>query len=121
MAITDELIVIGVLFTRELAARIPASKVVIDVVNPGFCYSGLRRNAGAKLIVFSILDLIWGNTTEVGGRRIAWAAVARRHCEYLLHGRYTAYMEVMEESDWSLSKEGFAVQLRLWVSILGAL
>lgn len=105
------------LFIRELAARIPASKIVINCVNPGYCYSGLRRNAGFKMATqMALMDAFIGNTTETGGRRIAWAAVAHRNCEHVMHGRYTSYMEIVEESDWSLSPEGFAVQLRLWVS-----
>ncbi|VDB91003.1 unnamed protein product [Peniophora sp. CBMAI 1063] len=106
---------LNVLFVRELAARVPASKVVINCVNPGFCYSGLRRNAGFKMgTLMAIMDVVLGNTTEQGGRRIAWAAIAHRNCETLMHGRYTSYMEIVEESDWSLSTEGFVVQHRIW-------
>ena len=64
----------------------------------------------------AVMDAFLGNTTEQGGRRIAWAAIAHRNCDQIMHGKYTSYMEIVEESDWSLSPEGFAVQSRLWVS-----
>ncbi|KZV62741.1 NAD(P)-binding protein [Peniophora sp. CONT] len=106
---------INILFARELAERAGVSKVVVDSVSPGWCYSALRRNVGVmQSIQMSIMDTLIGQSTEVGGRQIAWAALAHRNCEHTIHGRYAQYMEVVEESDWALSKEGFAVQRRLW-------
>ncbi|KZV64273.1 NAD(P)-binding protein [Peniophora sp. CONT] len=106
---------LNILFVRELAARVPHTKVVVNTVSPGYCYSSLRRKAGLfDRFRMSILDLVLGNTTEQGGRRVAWAAIADRHCEKRMHGAYTAYMEITEESDWAISEEGYATQRRIW-------
>lgn len=91
--------------------------MIVNSVSPGYCYSSLRRNASfLEAIPFWFMDVLLGQTTEVGGRQISWAALAHRNCEGIMHGRYSQYMEVVEESDWALSEEGFAVQRRLWVS-----
>ena len=115
---THAFAVINVLFVRELAARVPYTKIVINSVNPGYCYSALRRNVSFTAgIRMSLMDFFVGNTTEQGGRRIAWTATALRHCEERMHGAYTSYMEITEESDWAISEEGYATQQRLWVSV----
>ncbi|VDB87633.1 unnamed protein product [Peniophora sp. CBMAI 1063] len=106
---------LNVLFVRELAARVSPTKLVVNCVNPGYCYSALRRNITFALSLrMSAMDFLIGNTTEQGGRRIAWAAVALRHCEERMHGAYTSYMEIAEESDWAMSEEGYATQRRIW-------
>ncbi|VDC03182.1 unnamed protein product [Peniophora sp. CBMAI 1063] len=106
---------LNVLFVRELAARVPHSKLIVNCLNPGYCYSALRRNMPfLASLRMSLMDFFIGNTTEQGGRRVAWTAVALRHCEERMHGAYTSYMEITEESDWAISEEGYATQKRLW-------
>lgn len=115
----NTLAVLNILFVRELAARVPHTKVVVNTVNPGYCYSALRRHMSFfASLRMSLMDLFIGNTTEQGGRRVAWTAVAHRHCEERMHGAQTSYMEITEESDWAISEEGYATQRRLWVSCL---
>ncbi|KZV61633.1 short-chain dehydrogenase [Peniophora sp. CONT] len=106
---------VQILFARELAERVGVSRVIVDSVSPGFCRSTLGRNMGIlQSIQMKIMYAVLAQSTEVGGRQIAWAALAHRNCEHVIHGRYTQYMEAVEESDWALSEEGFAMQTRLW-------
>jgi len=106
---------INVLFTRELAARLPSSRIVVNTVNPGLCHSSLRRNFSTSLSLRSWLYInLLARSTEAGARELLWAAVARRHCEKEIHGKYVSDMQVKEESDFAMSPDGFELQRRLW-------
>jgi retinol dehydrogenase-12 len=117
--------VLVVFFTRELAARLPPTRAIVNTVNPGLCRSALFRRA--TLPQRAVL-LSAARPAELGGRLIAWAALADRYREGTLHGKYVSDMEVREESDLAVSRDGYAMQRRLWVGrgvhcivLLGAL
>jgi retinol dehydrogenase-12 len=56
---------LNVLWTRELAARIDSKEVLINTVNPGFCYSGLHRHESTGIIKIFLWLFGWSN--EQGG------------------------------------------------------
>lgn len=75
--IENMLVVLNVLFVRALAEHLPASTPFTPTaVNPGFCLSDLRRDAGlGTRIQMKIMDIILGRTAEQGSRNLLWAAL----------------------------------------------
>ncbi|KAL5416752.1 hypothetical protein PMIN06_004456 [Paraphaeosphaeria minitans] len=82
---------LNVLWTRELASRISSNEVVVNTVNPGFCYSGLHRHSASLINVFLWL-FAW--TPEQGGSCLADALVRREgsHGAYISEQRLTAWV-----------------------------
>lgn len=79
---------LGQLFISELAKTVPPSTVVINTVNPGFCYgSGLARDVDGTLFgaIFSIMSRIVGHSPAVGARALIDAAVMKGEES---HGNY---------------------------------
>lgn len=68
---------LGQLFISELVKIVPHSTVVINTVNPGFCYgSGLARDVDGTLFgaVFFLLSRIVGHSPAIGARALIDAA-----------------------------------------------
>ncbi|PWY73217.1 retinol dehydrogenase 12 [Aspergillus sclerotioniger CBS 115572] len=83
---------LGQLFLRELAKRVPPSVVVINAPNPGLCKSGLVREFRGTLVgyIFSIMELILARKPSVGARALTDAAVkhgAESHGQYIEDGK----------------------------------
>lgn len=84
---------LGVLLTRELAARMgePDNQgVIVNCANPGFCASELGRKAPAWVRpLVALLHLILARTTEMGSRAHVFAAAgsAATHGQYMSNGR----------------------------------
>jgi retinol dehydrogenase 12 len=115
-------LVLNVFFTRALADRLPPSSFIVPAcVNPGYCYSELRRNAPlSHKIRMRIMDITIGRTAEQGARQLLWTALGPdgkdgEHVKHL-HGAYVSNAEVREPSDFVVSKEGYETQERVWVS-----
>ena len=104
-------------------------------MNPGYCTSAVRvqniltppcsflTHAFSKLHrnvprAFAILEYIFtwvfARSTEVGSRTLVHAALWGTKDD--VNGRFLSECQVMEESDYSISKEGKEVEARLWVS-----
>ncbi len=83
---------LNVLWTRELAAKIARKEVVINSVNPGFCYSGLHRHEKSGII--KIFLWLFGWTTKQGGHCLADALVEHddSHGQYLSLQTVTRYV-----------------------------
>jgi retinol dehydrogenase-12 len=114
---------LNVFFTRALAARLaPAAPLVAACVNPGFCYSGLRRNAPRLVLVrFAIMDLLLGRAAAEGGKTLVWGALAGHGDAAARDSLKAAYMsncKAAEPSDFVLSPEGQEFERRLWVGAL---
>ena len=79
---------LNVLWTRELAQKTEKSEVVINTVNPGFCYSGLHRSSPSAINIFLWL-FAW--TQQQGGYCLADALVQHdgSHGAYLSEQRET--------------------------------
>ncbi|TFK54202.1 NAD(P)-binding protein [Heliocybe sulcata] len=110
---------LNVLFVRALTAHLPStSPLIISAVNPGFCDSELRRNVtewtppsieheGKKLELVA-----W--TSEEGARQLVWAALGPVGDVNKARGAYMSHNDIMEPSDFVLSKEGKECQDRVW-------
>ena len=118
--LTVQFTVLNVFFVREFAARLQSAPVIATAVNPGFCLTSLGRNNRMSLLGQlnrKIYSLAFGRTAEAGSREILWAAIGAPHRERDLHGRYVTEMEVREESEFAVSREGYEMQRRIWVGI----
>lgn len=80
---------LNVLWTRELAGKIPADEVTINTVNPGFCYSGLHRHEKTGIIKIFLWAFGW--TSVQGGHCLTDALVQhdKSHGEYFSEQRQT--------------------------------
>ncbi|KAJ4468309.1 hypothetical protein J3R30DRAFT_3662168 [Lentinula aciculospora] len=107
---------LNLFFARALHARLSKyPSIIVDAVNPGYCYSGFRTDyKGSRAVVDHALEKIFAITTEEGGRQIVWAAVGGSGAEETLRGGYVSFGEVVEPSDFSISKEGLALQEKYW-------
>ncbi|KAJ7860404.1 hypothetical protein B0H14DRAFT_575715 [Mycena olivaceomarginata] len=113
-----------VFFVRALNARIPPSTpLIVNAVNPGYCYSELRRSlVGLRATINWLMDKALAFSSEVGSRRIVWAALSHQDHPDTLRGEYVSSFAIQEVSDAVLSPEGVKVQDRSWdelVDILG--
>lgn len=75
-------------FIVHLCRNAPSSSVVVNIVNPGFCYgSGLHTEVTGVLgVVFGIYKRMIGRSTAVGARTLVNAAVVQgteSHGKYL--------------------------------------
>lgn len=112
--------VLGIIFVRELAARLPdPTPVVACTVNPGYCRSNLFRAVENEWYIGWIFPLIrnvfFARSTEEGSKTLVHAAVAGE--ERLMHGRYLSSCQIAEESDFVFTPEGKAFSSKLWVSV----
>ncbi|KAJ6595764.1 hypothetical protein DFH09DRAFT_1259000 [Mycena vulgaris] len=115
---------LNVFFVRALNARLPpATPLIIDAVNPGYCYSELRRSlSGIRAVVDYLMERVLAFTTEQGSRQLVWAAVGHQDHPEKLRGEYISLSKVEEVSDFVLSAQGAKAQDRIWdemVEILG--
>lgn len=113
---------LNVLFTRAFADHLPqAVPVIPTTVNPGFCFSELRRHLPPdEQAQQRRLDELIGRTPEEGARQLIWAAVGPDGQEgdqtLQLRGAYVSTAAVEPPSEYVRSKEGHGVQERIWVS-----
>ncbi|KAJ8692272.1 hypothetical protein PTI98_009600 [Pleurotus ostreatus] len=104
----------NVFLTLSLTDHIPCLTTV--AVNPGFCYSDLRRDT--RTLVIRTLERVLAFTAEEGSRQIVWAALNSRAAPGekvdCMKGAFVSYMSVGEPSDFVLSDEGAAFREKLW-------
>ncbi|KIJ62802.1 hypothetical protein HYDPIDRAFT_93647 [Hydnomerulius pinastri MD-312] len=117
-------LVFGLIFVRELAARLPnPAPVVACAVNPGFCSSSLFRDPESKWYMHAILSGIksafFARSPEEGSRTLVHAAVASE--EHSMHGRYLSNCQITEEDDYLFTPEGRAFSIRLWTETIQVL
>jgi len=109
-----------ILTVRELAPALRASdsKIILNTLTPGFCYSELMRHA-----VFPLNLLAWigkfliGRSTEMGSRTLVAAACAGEDS----HGQYMVDCKNTKPSPFVRSEEGQKVQKRVYEELLQAL
>lgn len=75
-------------FVKSLSQRVPSSRAVVNLVNPGFCYgTGLHGEfSGALDLIFGLVKRAIGRSTSVGARTLVSAAVVLGDES---HGKYT--------------------------------
>ncbi|KAF8848015.1 NAD(P)-binding protein [Acephala macrosclerotiorum] len=118
--VTKLLEVLGVRSLVEQMATGPHAKqkVIVNVVNPGFCKSSLARDAkGMMYVMFTIMKTLMARSTEMGSRTIFAAAAAGEES----HGKYMSNCVVTEPSEWVRSEEGKEVGDRVWKELVGIL
>ncbi|KAJ4354137.1 uncharacterized protein N0V89_005870 [Didymosphaeria variabile] len=98
---------LNVLWTRELASKVDKEEVVVNTVNPGFCYSGLHRHSASVINVFLWL-FAW--TPEQGGRCLTDALVKHEDS----HGQYLSDQRQTPPSSFVLSSDGEKAQKKIW-------
>ncbi|KAG2139821.1 uncharacterized protein EDB93DRAFT_1090014 [Suillus bovinus] len=112
---------LNVLFVRALTDRLQSITPLSAVaVNPGFCYSQLRRVWYEKS-TFSLIRIgvaIWERllawTAEQGSRQLVFAAVGGRDNEENMKGGFVNLGRLVELSDFELSDEGHKMQDTIW-------
>ena len=108
-----------VLLLREMVAQGAGDSVVINMVNPGFCHSRLGREMG---LVFTLLQLVFARSTEVGSRTLVAGAASgeESHGAYMTNGK----VDNGALSPFVRSEEGKNTQMKIWgelVEILEAI
>lgn len=81
--------------TRQLATLLPVDRtgVVLNVLNPGLCDTGLRRNMRCFMrMQISLANKVMGRTPEMGSRTLLHAAMAGKES----HGCYLGACEIQE-------------------------
>lgn len=98
------------LCTRELAQRLGEnSKIVVNVVNPGWCDTGLSSKGFIPGLIFGLI----GRTAEAGGRTLTHAVTAGEET----NGKYLSECQIKNESEFARSAEGEKTQKALWKAL----
>ncbi|KAF9555291.1 short-chain dehydrogenase [Agrocybe pediades] len=111
---------LNVFFARALNDRLPPnSSLIVNCVNPGFCYSGFRKSfTGFKRIIDWLMDVTLARTTEEGSRVLVWASLGGSENLNKLKGAYVSSCRVEEPSDFVISAEGLKAQNKLWTELV---
>lgn len=113
------ILVLNMCFVLALSERLSSVSThtpIVNGVNPGYCYSELRRNLGLIVSVFDwMMEKALARTSEEGGRQLVWAAVGGEGNEDETRGAYISACRVEEPSDILLGEEGQKLQNRVWV------
>jgi len=114
---------LGVFFIRALVEQIQLGKnanqrVIMNMVNPGLCDSGLTRDAtGLQSAFFWLLKKILGRSAEVGSRTLIAGAAAREES----HGCYMSECQLRDLSGLIMTDEGHETQKRVYIELIGIL
>ncbi|PPQ72440.1 hypothetical protein CVT26_003769 [Gymnopilus dilepis] len=109
----------NIFFVRALNDRLHRKPIIVNAVNPGYCYSTLRRNfSGLRYAFSTLMDWIFARTTEEGSRILVWAGVGAEEKRDELRGAYVSLMEVHEPSDFVISEEGKKAQDKFWDTLI---
>jgi retinol dehydrogenase-12 len=107
---------IEVLFIRELVHRLEpnwpsAPPVIIDMVNPGMCYSDIGRDVtAAQRFIFSFVRPLLARPTEVGSRTFVHAAAASQDS----HGQFMSDGKNQEVAKWINEDVGKKAQIKVF-------
>lgn len=109
-----------VLFVRALAEQMnkeahASERVILNMVNPGFCKTSLSRDAkGLMWLMFTLMKLFIGRTAEVGSRTLLASAIGGPET----HGKYMSECVVKEPSEFVRSAEGQKTQERVYNELM---
>lgn len=91
--------------------------VIVNCINPGFCYSDLIR--GSMNLLIRVMRFLLARPAEEGARQIIWGAVGTpvepQGGVDSLKGAYIHFSKVMEPSDFVISEKGQEFRDILWV------
>ncbi|KAF9460539.1 short-chain dehydrogenase [Collybia nuda] len=101
--------------------KIPGT-VIVTGVNPGYCYSELRRNfSRIQVLVDWVMEHLLAHTAEEGSRQLVWASVGGADAEGDLRGAYISRSEVHKVSDFVFTRDGMTAQDNIWDEIVKVL
>lgn len=104
-----------ILFTRELVARLgPATRVIINLVNPGLCVSNLERNSGKQPAALRLVRFMLDRTTEVGSRTLVLGASA----PVTSHGEFQSDGANQNVEAWIYTEVGQRAQKKVFEQTL---
>lgn len=107
------------MLVRKLGDLLPKTVVPVTL-SPGFCLSGLRRNATGEIAdQFKKMEETNAYTSEEGSRHIIFSAIGGKDEE--LRGAFISESSIpIELPDWMLSEEGKKAEDKIWVSMVPA-
>ncbi|KDQ33742.1 hypothetical protein PLEOSDRAFT_48091 [Pleurotus ostreatus PC15] len=108
-----------VLLTLALTHHLPSDRrtIIVDCVNPGFCYSEIRRGIHGVLRVamMQLLEILLAKTAEEGARQVIWGSIATpQEGVNSLKGAYVSSTQITEPSDLVISEKGKQFREILW-------
>ncbi|EED21269.1 short-chain dehydrogenase, putative [Talaromyces stipitatus ATCC 10500] len=112
---------LGQLFITKLADQIPASAVIVDLVNPGLCYgTDLARDGDGRLkgLLFKAAFRTFGKAPAIGALAIVHAAVS---FDESAHGQYTEDGELRPLAPIIYKQEGKELTNQVWEETLAEL
>ena len=111
------LLVLNVFFARGLNERLRDKPLIVNSVNPGFCYSSLRKSfKGSRALLNWLMEILLARTSEQGSRQLIWACIGGNDNVDKLRGAYISAMKIHEPSDSVVIEEGKRAQTILWVN-----
>jgi NAD(P)-dependent dehydrogenase (short-subunit alcohol dehydrogenase family) len=113
---------LNIFFTRSLASLLSSTPVIVDSVNPGYCYSDMRRDltdVAAKFHYYAEKLLAW--TAEEGSRQLVWAALGGSGDVDRLRGAYISTMAPEDPADFIAGEGGKKRQDILWADLVRVL
>ena len=99
----------NVLFTRQLAVRLKASRVTVNAVHPGFVNTGFSRNNGPLANIMMVLTRPIQRLDSKGAETVVWAAISQE--AEGISGEYLYDCKPMEPSKKAKDMDAAA---RLW-------
>lgn len=104
---------------RQFAAAAPIGRtgVIVNMVAPGLCHSGLGRDAGSfTKVMHSTVKALMARTSEEGSRTILHGFVAGEES----HGKLLSGCKIKESwvPDWVSNAEGQRLQSEVWKELV---
>ncbi|KAF6763182.1 short-chain dehydrogenase [Ephemerocybe angulata] len=113
---------LNVFFAQSLAELLKDTPVIVNSLNPGYCYSELRRSfSGVKAMVDCLMEKVLAHTTEAGSRSLVYAAVGGAEDPEKLRGAYLNINTPTEPADAVIGEEGRKRQDKLWADLIAEL
>ncbi|KAF2682098.1 short-chain dehydrogenase/reductase SDR [Lentithecium fluviatile CBS 122367] len=106
---------LNIFWTRELATKVLSDRVIINAVNPGFCYSGLHRHENTGIIKMFLWMFGWSSIQ--GGHCLTDALVQHENS----HGEYFSEQRQTPPSAFVRSPRGQEAQKKVWEETLALL
>jgi len=111
---------LNIFFVRALNSRLRNRPVIVNTVNPGFCYSEIRRDM--RSLFMWVFEKLLARQAEEGSRQLVWAAVGTpeggESSSDKLRGAYINVARVEEPGDFVLGEAGKKREEKLWESLV---
>ncbi|KAJ3510347.1 hypothetical protein NMY22_g16004 [Coprinellus aureogranulatus] len=110
---------LNVFFTQSLQELLKDTSVIVDTVNPGYCYSELRRDFAGIMAVFDwLMEKCLARSTEAGSRQLVYAAVGGAEDPDKFKGAYVNLHRIDEPSDHVIGEAGKRRREILWHDLI---